>query len=153
MRKAFTLVELLIVIAMIAILMGAASSVVAKSQKRARIARAEADVREMTNAILAYENWADGHSLASEAKGSEMDATDSNLAFILGEKTVNGKKIPVLYNAAISSDGSIRDPWGTTYRFKIEKAGNIKINDSVIQSMTTTINIPNMYRLSEEERK
>lgn len=153
MRKAFTLVELLVVVAMIAILMGAASSVVAKAQKRARIARAEADVREMTNAILAYENWDKKHSLSSMASGSEQEATDSSLSFILGGKTANGNKIPVLYNAAVSSDGSIRDPWGTPYRFKIEKAGGIEVKDSVIKSMTTVINIPNMYRLSEEERR
>ena len=39
---------------------------------------------------------------------------------------------------------------------KSVKVGNLILggNDKVyIQSMTTTINIPNMYRLSEEERK
>lgn len=153
MRKAFTLVELLIVIAMIAILMGAATSVVVKAQKRSKITRAETDIREMTNAILAYENWDKNHSLSSEASGSEQVATESSLSFILGGETVNGHKIPVLYNAAVSSDGTIRDPWGTPYKFKIEKTGNINIRDSVIQSMGTVINIPNMYRLSGEERK
>lgn len=152
MRKAFTLVELLIVIAMIAVLMGAATSVVVKAQKRAKITRAETDIREMTNAILAYENWASRHSFDGISKG-ETDASESSLSFILGGETVNGHKVPVLYNAAVSKDGSIRDPWGTPYRVKIEDAGSIRIEDDVIENMTTVINIPNMYRLSGEERR
>ena len=56
MKSGFTLMELLVVIGMIAILTGAASSSVMKARKRSQIARAEAEVREITNAILAYEN-------------------------------------------------------------------------------------------------
>ena len=63
MKRGFTLIELLVVIGMIAILTGAASSSVMKARKRSQIARAETEVREMTNAILAYENWDDDRSL------------------------------------------------------------------------------------------
>ena len=63
MKKGFTLVELLVVIGMIAVLTGAASSAVMKARTRSQIARAETEVREMTNAILAYENWDDDHTL------------------------------------------------------------------------------------------
>ena len=57
MKKGFTLIELLVVIGMIAVLTGAASSAVMKARKRSQIARAEAETQEMTNAILAYENY------------------------------------------------------------------------------------------------
>ena len=65
MKKGFTLIELLVVIGMIAVLTGAVSSSVMKARKRAQIARAEAETQEMTNAILAYENYDDDHSLKS----------------------------------------------------------------------------------------
>lgn len=63
MKKGFTLIELLVVIGMIAVLTGAASSAVMKARKRSQIARAETETREMTNAILAYENWDEDRSL------------------------------------------------------------------------------------------
>ena len=55
MKKAFTLVELIVVIAIIAILMAAIGTSVRKAQLRSRIARAETEANEMTNAIRAYE--------------------------------------------------------------------------------------------------
>ena len=63
MKRGFTLIELLVVIGMIAVLTGAASSSVMKARRRSQIARAETEAREMTNAILAYENWDDDRSL------------------------------------------------------------------------------------------
>ena len=59
MKKAFTLVELIVVIAIIAILMASIGASVRKAQLRSRIARAEAEANEITNAIRAYENFVD----------------------------------------------------------------------------------------------
>ena len=54
MLRGFTLIELLVVIAMIAILMGAIGSSMNQARKRAMISKATQDVKEMTNAILAF---------------------------------------------------------------------------------------------------
>ena len=63
MKRGFTLIELLVVIAMLAILIGAIGTSVNQARRRAQIAKATQDVKEMTNAILAFENIAVGRSL------------------------------------------------------------------------------------------
>ena len=69
MKKGFTLIELLVVIGMIAILTAAASSSVMKARTRSQLARAETEAREMTNAILAYENYDKDRSLERYSTG------------------------------------------------------------------------------------
>ena len=132
MRKGFTLIELLVVIGMIAVLTGAASSAVMKARKRSQIARAETETREMTNAILAYENWDDDRSLKRyQTSKSWQKTTEGNMAFILGEVQNKQGKIPVLYNAAIVG-GSIVDPWGTEYEYMISQAGDASDTDDSV---------------------
>ena len=110
MKRGFTLIELLVVIGMIAILTGAASSSVMKARRRSQIARADTEVREITNAILAYENWDDDRSLQRVAGtfSTWTDAKEGNLAFILGGVQNKQGAVPVLYNAAIVG-GEVRD--------------------------------------------
>ncbi len=106
-RRGFTLLELLTVIAMLTVLTGALSSAVASARRRTRIVRADAEVHEISNAILAYENISENKSLNGHAM-SDQEATEKNLGFILGDggKTAGGEKIPVLFNGAVSSDGT-----------------------------------------------
>lgn len=152
MKKGFTLIELLVVIGMIAVLTGAASSSVMKARKRSQIARAETETREMTNAILAYENWDDDRSLRRyQTSKSWQKATEGNLAFILGEVQNKQGKVPVLYNAAIRS-GSIVDPWGTEYEYMISQAGDaLDTDDSVGDGLSTFMYLPNLHRLTPQE--
>lgn len=155
MKKAFTLIELLVVIGMIAILTGAASSAVMKARTRSQIARAETEVREMTNAILAYENWDDNKSLDRyKTSKSWQKATEDSLKFILGGVQNAQGDVPVLFNASITK-GAIRDPWGQEYEFMISDAGEaVKSSGSNVGSgLTTFMYIPNMFRLTQEERR
>ena len=148
MKKGFTLIELLVVIGMIAILTAAASSSVMKARKRSQIARAETETREMTNAILAYENYDKDRSLERYSTGQGWaDASKSNLGFILGEgQDAEGNKLPVLFNAAMTGS-DIRDPWGTTYQFMISKTTDAvdSSGDDVGASLNTFIYLPNQY--------
>lgn len=152
MKKGFTLIELLVVIGMIAVLTGAASSSVMKARKRSQIARAETETREMTNAILAYENWDDDRSLKRyQTSKSWQKATEGNMAFILGEVQNKQGKVPVLYNAAIRG-GSIVDPWGTEYEYMISQAGDASdSDDSVGDGLNTFMYLPNLHRLTPQE--
>ena len=152
MKTGFTLIELLVVIGMIAVLTGAASSSVMKARKRSQIARAETETREMTNAILAYENWDDDRSLKRyQTSKSWQKATEGNMAFILGEVQNKQGKVPVLYNAAIRG-GSIVDPWGTEYEYMISQAGDASdSDDSVGDGLNTFMYLPNLHRLTPQE--
>ena len=151
----FTLVELLVVISMIMILAGAVTSSVMGAQRRAKISRASAECREITNAILAYENYDRNHSLQNYVR-QDMPASRSSLGFILGEagSTESGQKIPILYNAALRGD-SIVDPWGTPYRVTIQAASGMEDSeqvDTTAKDMKTTLYLPNHARLNPGER-
>jgi len=153
--EGFTLVELLVVIGMIVLLAGAVSSGVMNAQKRAKISRASAECREITNAILAYENYDKDHTLQSHVM-KDADAGRSTLAFILGESgtTESGEKIPVLYNAAMVAN-KIVDPWGVPYKVTIQAASGMEDADQVdtaARDMTTTLYLPNHARLNAGER-
>ena len=152
MKKGFTLIELLVVIAMIAVLTGAAGSAVMKARTRSQIARATTEVREITNAILAYENYDKDHSLVRYATGEDQwkEADEANIKFILGGDD-NGRTVPVLYNGALTG-GMLKDPWGRPYKFKIASAGDASEgNDDVGKSLRTFMYLPNLNRLTPEE--
>ena len=155
MKKGFTLVELLVVIGMIAVLTGAASSAVMKARRRAQIARAETEVREITNAILAYENWDDDRSLKDEdTKKKWLPASEDALKFILGGERNKQGDVPVLYNAAITGK-YLLDPWGTPYQYMIASAGDAAESggDQVGRALTTYMFLPNLWRLKADEQE
>ena len=152
MRKAFTLIELLVVMAMLAILIGAIGSSVGQSRRRAKIAKATQDAKEITNAILGFQSYARNRSLVSYATGGWKETTEGALGMILGaEKTESGENVPVLYNAQLRN-GNIVDPWGKTYKFMI-KAVNGLSQTSGTSKFARAPNLPNFYRLTDEERQ
>lgn len=150
MKKAFTLVEMMVVIGMIMLLMGAMTVSVQKARTRARIARATQETREITNAILAYEQYAKGHSLDGKVTGNSWkNCSKSDMAMILGEEEgASGEKIPVLFNASIYS-GQIVDPWGNPYQYMIDKTDDL---GTTVVPKKTAAALPNYTRLSDTER-
>ena len=146
MKKAFTLVELIVVVAIIAILMASIGVSIRKAQLRSRIARAETEANEMTNAIRAYENFVD----TGIPERNDVDADESSLGFILGDGTDRaGNPIPVLYNATVTA-GKIRDPWGNPYRVRVIPMGSKDAADEVASGMTTGVFLPNRYNKMAE---
>jgi prepilin-type N-terminal cleavage/methylation domain-containing protein len=152
MKRAFTLVELLVVIGMIALLTGAIGSSVSSARARARIVKATAEVKEMTNAILAYENYARSGEYGLDTMESR-DATIDSVGFILGRGEAGDTgKIPVLYNGSVSPDGSLRDPWGHPYKVTIREGRVPSVSSRAASNMQTGFYMPNSTRLSVEER-
>lgn len=146
MKKAFTLVELIVVIAIIAILMASIGVSIRKAQLRSRIARAETEANEMTNAIRAYENFVD----TGIPERNDVDTDESSLGFILGNGTDRaGNPIPVLFNATVTG-GKIRDPWGNPYRVRVIPMGGEEASDEVASGMTTGVFLPNRYNKMAE---
>ncbi len=159
-RRGFTLVELLVVVGMIAVLMGAMTSAVAQARERARIQKATNDVKVMSQAILAYEIWNGDElpTMGSRGKAAGgVDATGSSLGFLIGRGNAEGvaggsgsSQLPVLLMAQLRSGGAIVDPWGTPYKVTIaESKANIKLK-TVTGALTTGYWLPNFYRNWEE---
>ncbi len=112
--RGFTLVELLVVMAMLMLLAGAITSSVSSAQKRAKIAKAISEAQELTNAILAYQHRGADYKLPTF---DNQPADESSLSFILGG---GADKVPVLFNASIKG-GQIQDPWGHPYLVTIKE--------------------------------
>ena len=149
-ERGFTLIELLVVIAMIAIIAGALTTGVAKAQRRTKISRAQTEAREITNAILAYQNYDEDGSL-SKYTMNDQEADEGSLAFILGKVKSRNSDVPVLYNAALTR-GKILDPWGNVYKFQIKQlSGEREEGNSA--TYLRAANLPNFYRLTDEERQ
>lgn len=151
-RSGFTLVELLVVVAMIAVLTGAMTTAIAAAQNRARIQKATSDVKVISQAILGYENYSQGGKFELEPM-ERRDADKNSLKFLLGEgkTTDSGGKIPVLLMAALRGNGQMVDPWGTPYKVTIRE-GNISVKMSSLNGLQTGYYLPNAYRLGLKER-
>lgn len=135
--NAFTLVEMLVVIGMLAILMGSAFSGIGQARNQARVARANAEVRELINAWLSYEASFDDWPV--NLSGNQIEATAANLKELLGD---NDQKI-VYLNAQLSN-GAFRDPWGTPYQIRLlSDTADTKVQEE----FAATVTFPNRHRL------
>lgn len=155
MKKGFTLVELLVVIAMIAVLVAAMTVSTSRARQRGRIAKATQETKEITNAILAYEQYAVGHTLEKHARGGWADCSEGEMSMILGGETgENGELIPVLFNASVTG-GHLRDPWGRPYQYMIQKSSTLGSGDGTGMGSVefqTSAALPNYFRLTDKER-
>ena len=145
MKKGFTLVELLVVIGMLLVLMGAVTSSLMAARRRAKIAKATAFCQEMTNAFLALENYG---VLSQAQSGDWQPATPGAAAvkLLLGEgAAANGGKIPVLFNAT-----AFVDPWGRPYYYKVAPA-SFTIKDTAANIVNTAVAFPNYNRMKAGE--
>ena len=149
-KRGFTLVELVVVIAMIAIFMASVGAAVGKTHERARLEKARSDVKVISQAILAWENYSrNGKHELREMNDEEADS--SSLDFLLGQgESATSGNIPELFQAQLSAGGKIRDPWNRPYIVRIKEG---KIDRPENLDLGTCYYLPNFYRLSEEERK
>lgn len=153
-RSGFTLLELLVVMAMLVLLMGVATVSVSRARNSAKVSKATQEIKEITNAILAYEQFAPGRTLKNVVQAGWSDCTEGSMTMILGGMTGDsGEKIPVLYNAALTG-GRMLDPWGVTYQYKIEKSAELGNGEGTTDTTEffTGVAMPNYNRLSPKER-
>jgi len=124
--------EMLVVIGMLGVLMGVTFSGIGQARTRARVAKANAEVRELVNAILAYEAAEEDLAVTPEP----VEANETTLQYLLGNS--GG---PVYLNMK-SRDGVFRDPWGQPYRFRV----GLKIQSSSAEKMSATVTFPNRHQ-------
>ena len=147
-RCGFTLIELLVVVGMIAVILGAMTTSVTAARRRARIQKATSDVKVISQAILAYENWSRGGNFELETM-ERRDADNGSLGFLLGKEAAeSGGKIPAMLMAQLQN-GKMMDPWGTPYKVTIRQ-GNIQAAQGV--NLSTGYFLPNYFRLGMSER-
>ena len=110
-KRGFTLIELLVVVGMIATILGAMTTSVTAARERARVQKATSDVKVISQAILAYENYANGYDLPTMDKA---EAGRDTLGFLVGDGDApkSGGALPVLLQAALSGGGKMLDPGG-----------------------------------------
>ena len=151
-KRGFTLMELMVVVALIGIIMSAIVSSTAAAQERTRREKALSEVKTITQAILAYENVAKSGELPTM---ENRDADDNSLGFITGKggESRYGGKVGSMLAAIYRKGGKMTDPWGTPYKITIRASGASVRIESASGAMQTGYYFPNFYRLSEEERK
>lgn len=151
-KKGFTLMELMVVIAMIGIIMAAVVTSTAGAQERARREKALSEVKTVHQAILSYETVAKNGELPTM---ENRDADSGALGFLVGKggQSKYGDKIGALLEASFKRGGRMLDPWGTPYKISIRASGASVKLESASGSMQTGYYFPNFYRLSEEERQ
>lgn len=134
LRAGFTIVEMLVVVGILGILMSVMLGGLGRARRQARIAKANAEIRELVNAILAYEA-SDGEldMLAETPK----EATEESLRPLIG---ASGGTV---YLDAPITAGAFRDPWGTPYRFRIIEESFSAGDSKMTEGFTATVTFPN----------
>ena len=143
-KSGFTMIELLVVVGMLMLLAAALTTSISGANKRAKIQACTAEVQEMTNAILAYENYAKDGELKEM---NDVVATVSTLSFILGdgENGFTGKKVPVLYKGHPDTKGNFLDPWQRPFYVTIRK-GTIRPREKGNNTLGSYVMFPNYNR-------
>lgn len=94
MRKAFTLIELLIVVAIIAILAAIAVPNFLEAQTRAKVSRAEADLRSLATAVESY-----------RIDNNRYMPFNRPVRGLVGEQQIHLVTTPIAYMTAVPLDG------------------------------------------------
>lgn len=125
-KAGFTLIEMLVVLAILGILVAAFAFTGMHAQESARIAKASAEGREIVNAIRLYCMTYQGNE---DHPFDELALPDETTAFIQGAvlrdllepSSSNGNS--VFYNASANHivGQALRDPWGNPYRVYTRK--------------------------------
>ena len=149
-KRGFTLIELLVVVGMIGIIAGALTTSVSSAQHRARVQKATADVKVISQAILAFENWSQNGKYKLPEYDNPVEAGADTLDFLLGAKQADSEgNIPAMLMAQLKSGNKIRDPWGHPYWVRIRRKAISAVKRPTI---STGYYLPNFYRVKEEEK-
>ena len=114
-RSAFTIVEVLTVVSIIAILLGMVGAASHTARQKAYRAQAETEVREIANACRAFwiasGSWKDGHPYWPGSSGE----VDKKLCDVLAGDNPAKAVFLQIDEARFDEEGKYCDPWGQPY--------------------------------------
>lgn len=136
-RKRFSLIELLVVIAVIAILMGILLPVVGSIRQRGKIAKAQAEISSIVNAIKSYEAtygllpWGGGADVKWNNWTDEDDEYDTLMQILTkvdmasGDATNmsdqgNSRNVTFLDSPSSFANDGFLDPWRNRYAITMD---------------------------------
>ena len=122
-RTGFTLIEMLAVIVLIGILMMSAGMSIRKAQQLAKNTKAEAECRELVNAMLEY------RAIFGEWPFKSGGPVSASSLKPLTDSSANDRGI-VFLNLSITS-GNWEDPWGNPYEVHFPSSKNTTRNTAV----------------------
>ena len=137
-KQHFTLIELLMAIAIIVILAAIAIPVTTSAIKKAETAKAQAEMTTLVNALKSYETTYGILPLKCFTEGTDDktlkddDAYEKLIRILQGEnleissKKMNARKIAFL-EVQGNTEGEFTDPWGNNYAILIDTTGDGKI--------------------------
>lgn len=160
-RLAFTLVELLVVISIIAILAGLLLPVLAKAKEKGKKAVAQTEIKNLAAAISSYESTYSRYPARKESEdaaggndytfGLVNNRTNSEVMIILLDRAIgfnanherNPREIPFIQariartgqGPGLGDDLMFRDPWGTPYIITLDLNGDNKCDDEHYTNM------------------
>ena len=143
-RNSFTLIELLIVLAIIAVLLGLAFPVFQGVQDRAKKVQAKNDVTQIVTAVNAYYTEYGKYPIATDdsplsntsdlfytlrgvgSGANNRNAQNSRQIIFISPPEDTSQAIP---KGKIGSDGQFHDPWGTAYKVAIDGTYDTEIDN------------------------
>ena len=140
-RKAFTLLELMLAIAVIGILMSMLGAAAYSARQRAYVTLATAEAQQIATAFKSYylanHKWPDGFG------GAGADLSKANLGPLIGDEGT----VYLDISDFRFEDDLFKDPWGHPYRVATSQIKTPQISD-VIEG---AVSFPNHFRHYYEE--
>jgi len=141
-RGGFTLVELMVVIAIIALLAALVFPMIQRAQKAADLRKAQIEVEALASALRAYLQEYSRWPVGNAAEGDVNITIVKILTAHPDARTQNprGRIFLRLNTVATNASGAVIDPWGNPYRFALDSdmsggIGNAHDPDGVYKAL------------------
>ena len=146
--RGFTLIEMLLVVAIIGILMALVGTAAYSAHQRAYVTRANAEAQQIAAAFKSY--WIAKNKWPTGFEGGDFKPlTRGNLAPLMGgdpDGTVYLDVPPENFDGE-SEDAPFLDPWGNPYQVRIDAI----LDTTVADTLEGAVSFPNYMRHYYEE--